>query len=88
MNRHLDLVIGALIAIMFATMLLVVFPYGQLAHIKPPKGLKPYTEAQLRGREVYIMITFCLVIMAFLKGIFEKQTQQVATVPRLKTVVM
>ena len=54
MNRHLDLVIGALIAIMFATMLLVVFPYGQLAHIKPPKGLKPYTEAQLRGREVYI----------------------------------
>jgi cytochrome c oxidase cbb3-type subunit 2 len=54
MNRHLDLVIGALIAIMFATMLLVVFPYAQLADIKPPKGLKPYTEAQLRGRAVYI----------------------------------
>lgn len=54
MNRHLDLVIGALIAIMFSTMLLVVFPYAQLADLKPPKGLKPYTEAQLRGREVYI----------------------------------
>jgi len=54
MNRHLDLVIGALIAIMFATMLLVVFPYAQLADLKPPKGLKPYTEAQLRGRAVYI----------------------------------
>jgi cytochrome c oxidase cbb3-type subunit 2 len=54
MNRHLDLIIGALIAIMFATMLLVVFPYAQLADLKPPKGLKPYTEAQLRGRAVYI----------------------------------
>lgn len=54
MNRHLDLVIGALIAIMFATMMLVVFPYAQLADIKPPQGLKPYTEAQLRGRAVYI----------------------------------
>lgn len=54
MNRQLDLVIGALIAIMFATMMLVVFPYAQLADIKPPKGLKPYTDAQLRGRAVYI----------------------------------
>jgi cytochrome c oxidase cbb3-type subunit 2 len=54
MNRHLDLVIGALIAIMFATMLLVVFPYAELADLKPPKGLKPYTAAQLRGRAVYI----------------------------------
>ena len=54
MNRHLDLLIGALIAIMFATMMLVVFPYAQLADIKPPKGLNPYTEAQLRGRAVYI----------------------------------
>ena len=54
MNRHLDLIIGALIAIMFASMLLVVFPYAQLADIKPPKGLKPYTEVQLRGRAIYI----------------------------------
>jgi cytochrome c oxidase cbb3-type subunit 2 len=54
MNRQLDLIIGALIAIMFATMMLVVFPYAQLADLKPPKGLKPYTEAQLRGRAVYI----------------------------------
>jgi cytochrome c oxidase cbb3-type subunit 2 len=53
-NRQLDLVIGALIAIGFATMLLVVFPYAQLADIKPPPGLKPYTEAQLRGRAAYI----------------------------------
>jgi cytochrome c oxidase cbb3-type subunit 2 len=54
MNRHLDLVIGVLIAIMFATMLLVVLPYAQLADIRPPKGLKPYTDEQLRGRAVYI----------------------------------
>jgi cytochrome c oxidase cbb3-type subunit 2 len=54
MNRHLDLVIGVLIAIMFATMLRVVLPYAQLADIRPPKGLKPYTDEQLRGRAVYI----------------------------------
>ena len=54
MNRHLDLVIGALIAIMFATMMLVVFPYAQLADIPAPQGLKPYSSVQLRGRAVYI----------------------------------
>jgi cytochrome c oxidase cbb3-type subunit 2 len=54
MNRTLDLIIGALITITIATMLLVVFPYTQLADVKPAPGLKPYSEAQLRGRAIYI----------------------------------
>jgi len=48
-HRDLDLIIGALVAITIATMLLVVFPYAQLADIAPPKGLKPYTADTSRG---------------------------------------
>jgi cytochrome c oxidase cbb3-type subunit 2 len=54
MKRDLDLIIGALVAITIATMLLVVFPYAQLADLAAPKGLKPYTAVQARGRLVYI----------------------------------
>ena len=48
------LVPGALVMIAIATLLLVVIPFIQLKDVKPPKGLKPYTTAQLRGREEYI----------------------------------
>ena len=68
MNRHLDLVIGALIAIMFSTMLLVVFPYAQLADLKPPKGLKPYTEAQLRGRNSFHGIRNAASVRCFFRS--------------------
>ena len=33
---------------------LIVMPYIQVSDVKPPEGLKPYTSAQLRGRNVYI----------------------------------
>jgi len=45
---------GAMVALGVATAALVVMPYIQVRDIKPLPGLKPYTSAQLRGREVYI----------------------------------
>ncbi len=47
-------VLGGMVMLAFATMVLVVLPYFQLRIITPPKGLKPYTTAQLRGRDIYI----------------------------------
>jgi cytochrome c oxidase cbb3-type subunit 2 len=43
-----------MVALGVATAALVVMPYIQVRDIKPLPGLKPYTSAQLRGREVYI----------------------------------
>ncbi|MBZ4354213.1 cbb3-type cytochrome c oxidase subunit II, partial [Mycobacterium tuberculosis] len=37
-----------------ATSALVVLPFLQLHELKPLPGLKPYTAAELRGRQVYI----------------------------------
>ena len=49
-NENL-LIGGALAMIAFATLLLVVIPFIELKDVKPPAGLKPYTTAQLRGRQ-------------------------------------
>ena len=54
MRSEKPLVAGALVMIGIAGMLLVVIPFIQLKDVKPPKGLKPYTTSQLRGREEYI----------------------------------
>jgi cytochrome c oxidase cbb3-type subunit 2 len=54
MRSEKPLVAGALVMISIATLLLVVIPYVQLHDVKPPKGLKPYTSAQQRGRDEYI----------------------------------
>jgi cytochrome c oxidase cbb3-type subunit 2 len=54
MRSEKPLVAGALVMISIATLLLVVIPYVQLHDEKPPKGLKPYTSAQQRGRDEYI----------------------------------
>ena len=48
------LIVGAIVMVAFATLLLVVLPFIDLQDVKPPSGLKPYTSAQLRGREEYI----------------------------------
>ena len=48
------LITGALVTIGIAALLLMGIPYIELADVKPPKGLKPYTSAQLRGRQEYI----------------------------------
>ncbi|MEZ5566047.1 MAG: cbb3-type cytochrome c oxidase subunit II [Gammaproteobacteria bacterium] len=54
MENELKLVAGALVTLGVATAALVVLPYIQVRDIKPPDDLKPYTSAELRGRDVYI----------------------------------
>lgn len=54
MDNEVKLVSGAMVALGLATAALVVLPYLEVRDIKPSPGLKPYTSAQLRGREVYI----------------------------------
>jgi len=48
------LITGALGMIGLATFLLIGIPFAQLSDVKPPQGLKPYTTAQLRGRDEYV----------------------------------
>lgn len=54
MHDELKLLGGAMTTLALAAAALVVVPHMQLADGTPPPGLKPYTSAQLRGREVYI----------------------------------
>jgi len=54
MENELKLLTGAMVTLALATSALVVLPYLQLSHLKPAAGLKPYSTAQLRGREQYI----------------------------------
>ena len=54
MENEVKLAAGAIVALAVATAALVVMPYMQVRDIKPPEGLKPYTSAELRGRQVYI----------------------------------
>lgn len=54
MENEVKLAAGAMVALGVATAALVVLPYVQARDITPPPKLKPYTDAQLRGREVYI----------------------------------
>ena len=54
MENELTLTAGAMVALGVATAALVVMPYIDVQDVKPLPGLKPYTSAQLRGREVYI----------------------------------
>ena len=48
------LVVGAMLILSGATALLVVMPYLLLKDQPPTPGLKPYTELQAKGRQVYI----------------------------------
>ena len=54
MRDEVTLIAGALTALAVATAALVVLPYLLVRDVKPPAGLKPYTLAELRGREQYI----------------------------------
>jgi len=54
MHDELKLLSGAMITLALATSALVVLPFMQLKNVEAPAALKPYTSAQLRGREVYI----------------------------------
>lgn len=54
MENEAKLAAGAAVSLGIATAALVVLPYLQVRDIAPPAQLKPYTEAQQRGRQVYI----------------------------------
>lgn len=54
MENEIKLLSGAMVTLALATSALVVIPYLQLSDLKPAAGLKPYTAAQLRGRDQYI----------------------------------
>lgn len=54
MENEIKLAAGAMVALAVATGALVVMPYMQVSDIRAPQALKPYTDQQLRGREVYV----------------------------------
>lgn len=54
MKSEFKLLTGAMVMLSLSTSALVVVPYLQVRDIAPAEGLKPYTSAQLRGRDVYI----------------------------------
>ncbi len=56
MNRYLPLSILALAILAFATLMLVIAPGIQINARPAPEGLRPYTEAEARGREVYVSL--------------------------------
>lgn len=56
MNRHLPLSILALGILAFATLMLVIAPGIQMSRRSVPPELKPYTEAQQRGRDQYVSL--------------------------------
>lgn len=54
MENERKLLSGAMITLALATATLVMLPYIQLSDVQPPEGLQPYTDQQLRGRDVYV----------------------------------
>lgn len=54
MKRTVAIMAGAALILLFATLFLVVMPYTQMASEPVPEGLEPYTDSELRGRDVYI----------------------------------
>ncbi|MET0210182.1 MAG: cbb3-type cytochrome c oxidase subunit II [Burkholderiaceae bacterium] len=54
MQDELKLLGGAMVTLALATSALVVVPHMQLKDGEPPPGLRPYSSAELRGRQVYI----------------------------------
>ena len=54
MENEVKLVGGAVLTLALATAAMIAAPFMQLKDVPPPKGLQPYTEQELRGRQVYI----------------------------------
>ncbi|HSN31128.1 MAG TPA: cbb3-type cytochrome c oxidase subunit II [Ideonella sp.] len=54
MKSEIKLVSGAMVMLALSTSALVVLPYLQVHDVAPQPGLKPYSSAELRGRQVYI----------------------------------
>jgi cytochrome c oxidase cbb3-type subunit 2 len=56
MNRYLPLAILSVALLAFATLLLVIAPGMQIAAQSVPVGLRPYSQQEMRGREVYVAL--------------------------------
>lgn len=56
MNRAGIFVFGGAGVLLFTSLIVVVSPYAQLRAIPPESKLSPYTEAQARGRDVYVSL--------------------------------
>lgn len=56
MNRYLPLSILALAILAFATLMLVIAPGMQINARPAPDALMPYSEAEQRGRDVYVSL--------------------------------
>ena len=54
MKSETTLIGGAMVMLALSVSALVILPYLELHDIEPTPGLKPYTSAHLRGRQVYI----------------------------------
>jgi cytochrome c oxidase cbb3-type subunit II len=54
MKSEMRLIGGGMVMLALSTSALVVVPYLTVKDVPAPAGLKPYTAAQLRGRQVYI----------------------------------
>lgn len=54
MDNEIKLVGGAVVTLALAMAAMIVAPFLQLKDTPPPAGLTPYTEQELRGRQVYI----------------------------------
>ena len=54
MKRALAIMVGAAFILLLATLTLVVLPYIQMTSEAVPPDLKPYTEQELVGRQLYI----------------------------------
>lgn len=54
MKRALAIMVGALLILLLAMLTLVVLPYIEMTAEEVPPDLKPYTEQELRGRQLYI----------------------------------
>lgn len=54
MNRPIAIMVGAGLILLLATLMLVVMPYLQMSVEEVPEGLKPYTEQELVGRQLYM----------------------------------
>src|SRR5690554_4127515 len=54
LHDALPILVGAALILLLATLTLVVMPYLQMSAEQVPPDLKPYTERQLEGRQIYI----------------------------------
>jgi cytochrome c oxidase cbb3-type subunit 2 len=54
MHDETRLIAGGMAMLGVATSALVVLPYLTVRDVKPPEGLRPYSAAELRGRDEYV----------------------------------